>query len=203
MVIVVVVMFAVAVFFVFVFVAAFIGITRPVACLVVMSVVRRDPGVAGFLCDTFANACSRRTASASAQYRTGSPTHRLPDGGARCTTHRATNHGTALAGATGADGGTGSTTDGAAYDGAVASPHRLTEHGACGRAYTPAKKGSDVIGLCRVHQSKYGEGCDQGPQQRGCARGSVKRLHVRGVGLVPSPLNVAACVPLTAQRRPG
>jgi hypothetical protein len=198
MVIVIVVMFAVAVFFVFVFVAAFIGITRPVACLVVMSVVRRDPGVAGFLCDTFANACSRRTASASAQYRTGSPAHRLPDGGTGSAAHGAPNDRATLTRAGGADGGTGSTTDGPANDGTVASPHRLTEYRTCGRTYTPAKEGSDVIRVCRVHQSEQGRRSDQGPQQRERVRGSVKCLHVRGVGLMPAPLNVTAYVPLTA-----
>lgn len=184
MVIVVMTMFAVAVFFVFVFVfvAAFIGITRPVACLVVMSVVRRDPGVAGFLCDTFANACSRRTASARAQYRTGSPAHRLPDGGTGSATHGAPNDRATLTRAGCTDSGTGCTTDGPSNHGAVAATDRLSEdRTGCG-ANAAAQKGAHVIGPCGVHDRDQSQGRDQGAQKRSWMCGSVKSLHVRGVG---------------------
>lgn len=194
-------MVAAAVFFVFV--AAFIGITRPVACLVVVAVVRRDPGVAGFLCDTFANARSRRTASASAQYRTGSPTHRLTNGGACSTAHGATNDRATLARAGGADGGTGRAADGTANHGAVAATDRLPEDRTGRSADTAAQEGAHVIGLDRVHDRHQSQGRDQGAEKRNWMCGGVKSLHVRGVGQVPVPLNVAAYAPLTARRRAG
>lgn len=165
----------------------------PVGCLVAGLVLRH----------AFANASTSRATGARAQDGTGSPAHRLADGGACCTPHGTANHRTTLARAAGADRSAGGTTDGTANHRTIAPTDRLPKHRAGRCARTAPENGADVVGLGRMHHGHQGHSRQQGAQERVGNCGSVKSLHVRGVGHMPVPLNVAAYAPLTARRRAG
>lgn len=165
----------------------------PVGCLVAGLVLRY----------AFAKARTGRTTGASTQDGTGSPAHRLTDGGACCTTHGTPDDGATLTRAAGADRRPGGATDGPTNNCAVAPTDRLPKHrpGRCAR--TTPEDGADVVGLRRMHHGHQSHGRQQGAKERVGNCGSVKSLHVRGVGHMPVPLNVAAYAPLTARRRAG